>query len=431
MQIEVRHKPTPIQLKFIKDDSPALLYSGAWRAGKSRALCFKLLSRAVVPGAREGLCRKFLKSLKDTTLRTLLEPDGDLPPVLPPGTYIHNKMDHTIKIKGGGTIYYFGFGHGETSQRIGSHGWTGCAVDEAVELSFDNWLWCEGRLSVDVKGLKRQIYGACNPDVPGHWLADMFGLALDFRPNKGCTAIRTKTSDNPHLPQDYIERISKMTGVMYKRMVLGLWVGSEGLVYDNWDRSIHVQELEGPWVRCVVGQDEGYTNPSVMLVVMLDNDGRMHIADEWYKTNQLEPQVLDQAEIFDDQYEPDTWAVDPSAAGLIAGLIERGIPAIPAVNDVFDGCQTVRARLAVAGDDRPRLTVDPRCENTIREFETYERKRDIATGGFKDEPKKENDHAMDALRYAVVAVDGTQQLEVREFGVQVREPVDSEERFWR
>ncbi len=430
--IEVEHTRMPKQREFMECDAPAVLYSGAWRAGKSRALCFKLVSRAIRPGAREGLCRKHLVTLKATTLKTLLEPDGDLPPVLPEGTYHHNKLEREIKIHGGGTIYYFGFGPGEnSSQKIGSHGWTGCAVDEAVELTELNWMWCRGRLSVEVEGLPRQLYGACNPGPPSHFLAEKFGLALAYKPKKGHVAIQTKSSDNRHLPADYMEWINELTGVAHKRYVLGLWVGSEGLVYDNWNRDVNVCHRPGPWKRTIVGQDAGYTNPAVILVLCEDSDGRLHVAEEWYKTKQLEPAVIEQAETYDDLYEPDLWHVDPSDPGLIAALRHADINAVGAENAIFDGCQTVRARLSEAGDGKPRLTVDPSCENLIREMETYENKIDQKTGTYTDEPVKANDHAMDALRYAVVAVDGLEQLVVREFGVKVRDPVDSEERFWR
>jgi phage terminase large subunit len=53
----------------------------------------------------------------------------------------------------------------------------------------------------------------------------------------------------------------------------------------------------------------------------------------------------------------------------------------------------------VQGDNRPRLTVDPSCVETINEFESYVWKPE------KDEPVKENDHAMDALRYGINAID--------------------------
>jgi phage terminase large subunit len=53
----------------------------------------------------------------------------------------------------------------------------------------------------------------------------------------------------------------------------------------------------------------------------------------------------------------------------------------------------VQDLLKIQGDGKPRLTVDPSCVNVINEFESYTWKPE------KDEPVKENDHAMDAVRY--------------------------------
>ena len=64
----------------------------------------------------------------------------------------------------------------------------------------------------------------------------------------------------------------------------------------------------------------------------------------------------------------------------------------------------MKARLAVAGDGRPRLTVEPHCVNTIAEFESYCWKEN-REGEYKDEPEKANDHAMDALRYCVMGAE--------------------------
>ena len=64
----------------------------------------------------------------------------------------------------------------------------------------------------------------------------------------------------------------------------------------------------------------------------------------------------------------------------------------------------MQQRLRSEPEVGPLLTVDPRCENTIREFESYEWMGDKESQA--DKPRKENDHAMDALRYAVTHVDG-------------------------
>ncbi len=70
----------PGQLQFLRSNQREVLYSGAFGRVRSRAVCVKLAMRAAQKGMREGLCRKHLVTLKATTLKTLLEPDGDLPP---------------------------------------------------------------------------------------------------------------------------------------------------------------------------------------------------------------------------------------------------------------------------------------------------------------------------------------------------------------
>jgi hypothetical protein len=98
----------------------------------------------------------------------------------------------------------------------------------------------------------------------------------------------------------------------------------------------------------------------------------------------------------------DSVLIDPSAPDVISAMQQAGLPAIAANNDVLPGINAVTTRLITSGDERPRLTVDPSCENLIREFETYQWK----AGKSKDEPVKKHDHAMDALRYSIMHIDG-------------------------
>ena len=60
---------------------------------------------------------------------------------------------------------------------------------------------------------------------------------------------------------------------------------------------------------------------------------------------------------------------------------------------MLDGIQAIQNRLKVAGDGRPRYTIDPTCTNHINEFESYVWKPE------KDVPEKEYDHSLDASRY--------------------------------
>jgi len=383
----------PKQIEFLTATDRECLYSGAFGAGKTRAVCLRAVMRASVKGAREGLCRKNLVTLKRTTLKTLLEPEGELDPVLPAGYYEHHKSEQVIRIKGGGEITYFGL---DDPDKVASFNLSGCGIDEAVELEEADWTMLRGRIRLDVPRLHNQIYAACNPGAPSHFLAVRFGLAGGAQAQPGCKAVITKTIDNPYLPAAYVEDISRLTGVARKRFFEGLWAGSDRLVYDTWTRPVHVKTREGPWRRTVVGVDVGYTNPGAMVMLHVDGDGRIHQARESYASRILPREWLMRAREWHIQFGPEAFLVDPSSPDVIADWRNAGLPAQAANNERAEGVRIVRACLATAGDGKPRLTVDPTCSNTIREFETWECKPE------SDEFTKENDHAMDALRYAAM-----------------------------
>lgn len=390
------------QIEFVTSQDRHVLQSGGFGSGKSEALCVKLAMRASVPGAREGLARKTLESLKKSTLRTLLDGDGSRPPVLPPGSYTHNKAEKVIKIKGGGEILYFGM---DDPSKLGSLNLTGIAADELVQFTRDDWTWMQGRTRVPVDGVVNQIYGATNPGPPSHWLVELFGLAIGKRTQATYRVIRSRTTDNPALPRDYVDSVRMLPGVAYRRFFLGEWAGADGLVYDTFDRDTHIRQRPGPWSRTIVAVDEGYTNPFVALLVRVDGDGRFHVEREVYRPKMVRAEKIEALKALADGAE--AIVIDPSAAELIETVRNAGMPAVQADNDIDGGLHRVRARLAVQGDGMPRLTVDHSCENLIREFETYEYRQD-ANGKGTDKPKKEYDHAMDAIRYGVSHVDPPQ-----------------------
>ena len=386
----------PKQLEFVQCNDSEVLYSGAFGAGKTRATCEKVLTHAVLPLNRVGLCRKTLVSLKATTLKTLLDGDGDQPPVLPAGSYTHNKSDKSIQVTGGGEIVYFGL---DQPEKIGSLNLGACGVDEAVELEEDDWVMLRGRCRNQVDP-HRQLFGACNPGPPTHFLADRFGLAGGNRPAPGCRAIETRSGDNFFLPVDYVEWLNTLTGTHAARYRDGKWVGFEGLVYDMWDRAVHIKERPGPWARIWGAIDEGYTNPAVLLSIGEDSDGRMHVFDAFYERQVLPSEFVNVVKTRHDDNGIQEMVADPSAVGLVRDLQAIDLIVITDLdNAVFDGIKRVQDRLAVQGDGRPRLTVDPSCVDVIREFESYLWK----TG--KDEPVKTLDHAMDAIRYLIAYVD--------------------------
>jgi phage terminase large subunit len=220
---------------------------------------------------------------------------------------------------------------------------------------------------------------------------------------------KASTKDNPFLSPEFVASLERSyTGDFARQELYGDFVAFEGLVYQNFSRDVHVRtakEISFTPAYHVLGNDEGYTNPSVILDAGVDGDGRIHIFREWYRRGQLQDSVLlantEWAKEIDARWD----VVDSSAAGLIAAMRDVGINAVPHKGRVQDGIARVGNRLAPAGDGRPRLTVDPSCVSTIAEFESYCYKKG------KDEPEKQNDHAMDTLRYIVDEIEGGPRME--------------------
>ena len=83
--------------------------------------------------------------------------------------------------------------------------------------------------------------------------------------------------------------------------------------------------------------------------------------------------------------------VDPSAASFLETLRRRGLKVIKARNDVVSGIRLTADMLK----SRKLVICDP-CEDSIREFSLYVWDEGKSGG---DAPRKENDHAMDEIRY--------------------------------
>lgn len=398
----------PKQHKFLFCEAKETMYDGAFGAGKTRILCFKAVQKAMHEGNLVGLFRKTLTSLRATTLRVLLEKDGTLPPVLPPGTYQHNKSEHIIKLLGcGGQIYYGGL---DDPLRIASLNLGTACVDEAREMDKDEYFMLLGRLRNNADPF-RQICLATNPDSPSHFLYERF-----YREKDNTRAVfKSKSTDNFFLPQDYLDMLAKFTGQYRDRFVLGKWVAFEGLIYDNFDRETHVVHRdisEFKWF--LLSVDEGYTDPAVCGLWGIDSDNRMHLLKMFYQTKVLPSQFIQILKSFGfsqilqlkphdmklSKWEMPTriFVFDPSAAGLIADAQKEGLVCHKADNAVFEGCQAVRDRLSIQADGRPGLTVEPHAQGVsdwLTEIESYHLDKN-------EKPAKGLDHAMDMTRYAAM-----------------------------
>lgn len=208
------------------------------------------------------------------------------------------------------------------------------------------------------------------------------------------------TYDNPYIKKEEIDKAQEeISENRFAQEYLADFRKTEGLVYKEFERDRHVKEqlfIGSEEVIC--GIDFGYTNPSAVLKIIRNNDN-YHVADEWYKAKQSTDQIAKAALSFN----PTRVYPDPAEPDRIAQLTDKGLYCEDVSKDIEAGVDKVHELLK-----QGRLTVDPKCQNLIYEFETYSYPESKGDKNPDEKPIKHNDHALDALRYTVFSEDRVQ-----------------------
>ena len=410
------------QQRFLKSKKRYVLMSGAVGAGKSYMGCVKgFMLNLMYPGNRGLIVRKENTSLTGSTVKTLIEQ-------VIPEEYIvsYDKISGVLKHKTGvpevySEIVFSGLDKKADQNyptKIGSteYGWI--FADETVELSEEDWQVLATRLRFNVnirnywravhyrsdlpkdkelfdKKMVRQLFGATNPDAPSHHLYKFF---FENKNKEDRELIMTNPYDNPFLEPDYLRSLeNSLSGLQYERLLLGKWVQAEGIIYNMFcDDHIVSDNYELPYPAnykdIFSGADSNYPLPRAGVFVAVKGDVYI-VLDEFYMkgahVEQLGNWLSEKAET----YEKDlTVYHDPSDPAAIDQLCTFSmVVAEKADNKVLPGISEV-CRLFNEG----KLFIHERCVNLIRELQNYRWKKD-------EQPLKEEDHAVDALRYALMS----------------------------
>lgn len=389
----------PKQREFLNARERMVLYSGGTGSSKSHSLIVKLFVRASYPETFEGMVRKINADIPNSFLK-------DWKRIIPKSLYTHRVNEQVIEIKGGGQIEMFGL---DDVERVGSRNLTGCAIEECNQLTQNDWGKLDSVVRVD-HPLGNQLYGVCNPDGTTHWLYEYF--QIDRETPQDMRYIPTVVEDG-YLGQNpsYVAAMKRKVGIDRKRRYEGLWCDASGLVFSNFsDANICERSLDGSWALTI---DDGDSLPFVVLRVVCDGNS-LHIVEEFYRKN---VRSLDaKTEIVQRMFEPRIKAVvvDMQAAHVIESLWKANLPACKCSKGNFsveEGVSKMETMLSAVGTGgKPRLTISPRCTNTIREFRSWAYrpvKLSSSATAEDDGPAegsqygKHNNHALDAIRYIV------------------------------
>jgi phage terminase large subunit len=168
----------------------------------------------------------------------------------------------------------------------------------------------------------------------------------------------------------------------------------QGLVYKEFDRTKHIynERPERPIIEVIAGIDWGYQNPTAVIKIERDYDNHYWVSEEWYRRGKVTAEIVEYAKTMRiDAFYPDPAEPDRLEEAKRLGLVIR-----EANKDVEKGIDSVRNLLK-----NNRLHIHRSCAQLINEFETYAYKEKKPEHNEPEEPIKENDHGLDALRYAL------------------------------
>ncbi len=373
------------QPKFL--DRDAIICDGSIRSGKtvSMAVGFILWSMSRFNGQTFGICGRTIQSLRRNVIIHLSD-------WVPPDLHIEEKQqEHKLIVSDGcgrENVYYLFGGRDESSYTL-VQGITlaGALLDEVALMPQSFVEQVTARCSVD--GSK--LWFNCNPGGPEHWFNKKWVLAAK---EMNALHVHFTMSDNLSLAPKIRERYERMyTGVFYQRYILGLWVLAEGLVYDFGEANITDDCPEG--AEYYISVDYGTRNPCSAGLWSVTGDKAVRIKEYYYSgresnRNKTDEEHCDAIEDLARGYTIKRVIVDPSAASFITSLKKRKFKVLAANNNVLDGIRRTATYLKDGN-----IKIHRSCVDSIREFGLYcwdEKKND-------DSVVKENDHAMDDIRY--------------------------------
>ena len=393
-------------LTWWSDSSPykdfdAIICDGAVRSGKTVCLGISFVCWAMrrFDGKGFALCGKAITSLRRNVIDVLLPVLGDI------GFTCSDKPSKNlidISYKGRTNRFYLFGGRDESSQSL-IQGVTlaGVLMDEAALMPRSFVEQACARCSVE--GSK--LWFNCNPEGPYHWF---YREWIQNAAEKKAYYLHFSLEDNPALSREIIDRYRRLyTGAFYRRFVLGEWVLSSGRVYDFFDEDM-LSDRPEHCTQYIVSCDYGTKNPSSFGLWGLSQGVWYRLREYYYDSRREGSQKTDAEYVADLKglcagIRPEKVIVDPSAASFIEALTREGFKVERADNDVISGIRLTASLLK-----NGRIVICRGCDDAVREFSMYV--WDDKKPGH-DTPLKENDHAMDDIRYFAVSISKTRSPE--------------------
>ena len=245
-------------------------------------------------------------------------------------------------------------------------------------------------------GYPTGLWITTTPDFPKTVLWEKFEGNDKSKMLPGRKIYRWSIDANPYTRREWKEGVkaSHVPGTgLYNRFVLGLFA-TAGVGSFAFDGSVHIvkkEQIPDPVFikKTVYGVDFGWTNPASIIPALFDGDGRVWVPDEFYQSRVGMETLIKEGKRLMAEHGNGDFICDRSAPQNIEEMQRGGLPAKADESKRDEGIAALAARFPLQGDMKPRIFIVEHCVSLIDELQAY------------DENVKENDHAVDALRYAI------------------------------
>lgn len=362
-----------------------ILYGGAG-SGKSHFTAQEtLLNMLSSPHYSYLVVRKTSKSIRNSVFRLLTQmiSDANLEQY-----FKVNKTEMTITCATGSSLITSGLDDVEKLKSVANINriW----IEEASEVSESDFNQLDLRLRGQSK-VGYQMTATFNPISETHWLKRSF---FDIgRPDS--FVLKTTYKDNKFLDDKYIStllELEKQDYQYFRIYALGEWGSIGNIIYSNWEKadlSADKQYFDNTFN----GLDFGFADdPTAFVRVHLDNKHKtIYIFDEFALRGLY---IDDVAKELRDRIGNEYITCDSSEPRSIQDLKRNDIRALAAKKgpgSIEHGIKWLQGH---------KIIVDNSCIETIKELSTYKYKED-KDGNVIAKPVDQNNHILDALRYAL------------------------------
>lgn len=377
---------TPAQKQIAKDTTRFRVINCGRRFGKTTLAVEEIKGKALSKPSRICYIAPTYQQARDIAWQMLIT---ELKPIIL--KINESRLEFTVRtVKGGETIIQLkGW---ESIETLRGQKFDFLVIDE-VAMMRNFWINWEEVIRPTLTDNRGEVMFISTPKGFNHF----YDLYNKEQSDTDYKSFHFSSYDNPYLPKEELDKAKEeLTEDRFAQEYMGDFRKTEGLVYKEFSRTLHLYKEEKTFNQILVGVDFGYTNPAAVVKIGIDYDNTFWVESESYKTQQTDEQIAETVASF----KPNIVYPDPEAPEKVQTLRTKGLN----VHDVIKGKDSIRTGIDKVRElfKQGRLRINANCVNLIWELETYHYPDRMPGKNEYENPEKENDHLVDALRYALM-----------------------------